>query len=329
MKKKKYRVRKGRVAAAAAVLLLLTGVIVFLCVRPKNKGNNPVESDDGTVNPAELVSDGEYIEITQEDCNLYIGSSIVLKCRSNPEDYALKVIWTSDSECVSVDQNGKITVNSPGIAAVTATYGVLSDAVVINAIDKETPDNVISQLPVYKADDTGNAVMEKPAEDASEDDSEDNDTTQGGGDKTETRPVINETKPSKDDGKENTTQAPGKTELTGEEEKVINKSIITTAVADGGFIRYIENTYIYLEDGNYLGEVIIGEDYVQIYVMTRTKTFDSIIKKVIGSLVGDASENVYAWLVSATEDSTFSQGGHKIRIVAPVDGGHAQLMLYY
>lgn len=328
MKKKKYRVRKGRVAATVIILLLLTGIIVFLCVRPKNKGNNSIENDDGTVNPSELVSDGEYIQITQEDCNLYVGSSIVLECRSNPEDYASKVIWSSDSESVTVDQNGRITVNSTGIAAITATYGVLSDAVVINAIEKETPDNVISQLPVYKEDNSGNAVMEKPAEDTSEDISDNG--TQDTENNVVTKPAGNdETKPSKEDGKEDTTKAPEKTELTKEEEKALNRSKIITAVMDSGFIKYIDNTYIYLEDGNYLGEVITGDDYVQIYVMTRTKTFDTVVKQVIGSLIGDAKEDVYAWLVSATEDSTFSQGGHKIRIVAPVDGGHSQLMLYY
>ena len=333
MKKRKYRVRKGRVVLAASIFLLLAGLIVFLCVRPHKKGNNLPEEDAQTVDPSQLVNEGEYINITQEDCNLYVGTSLLLSCTSNPEEYADKVVWQSDSDCVSVDQNGRIMVNSQGTAAITAVYGVLSDAIVINAIEKNNEDGIISQLPVYDVDSDGKAVIVKPAE--TQPDTQDGNSGNEGNDGNENNTPA--TEPSKDNtGNIETTSGGNNNGGAGQNETIAsignkqqNKEIITQSVIDNGFTKYIDNTYIFLEDDNYLGEVIINDDYAQIYVMTRTSRFDTAVKNVIGSLAGSYNENVYSMLVSAREDTTFSQGGHKMRIVAPVDGGHSQLMLYY
>ena len=150
--KKKYRVRKGRVAAAAGILAAAVAGIVTLCVFFGNKGNNDKKDNpvaENTVNPDDISRSGEYIRIDLEDCNLYVGNILRLRCVSQPEEYAGSVIWSSsDENIVSVNGKGDIIVRAEGTAAITATCGLLSDSVIIKAVSRES-QNYDNELPVY------------------------------------------------------------------------------------------------------------------------------------------------------------------------------------
>ena len=114
-----------------------------------------------------------------------------------------------------------------------------------------------------------------------------------------------------------------------ESEAAKTYTAISEAVKNSGFQTYLDNTYIYREDGNYLGEVIVQENMTQIYVMTRTTAMDNAFKQVVRSVIPDSYEDVFARFISASKDETFSADGIKVRVVAPVNGGHMQLIIYY
>lgn len=322
-RKKKYRIRKGRVIAAAAVFVGIILLVVFLCVYLSGRGNNKKKNNQlPTVNINEIVSEGEFVSIDMEDCNLYVGTVLSLSCTSNPSDYAGKVIWSSsDDGIVSVSSKGQIEVISEGTVAITATYGVLSDSVVINGIAKDV-ESVPNEMPVYNVVD-GETVLESVKEPS----------TSQGADGNHGNDATDSTESSKDN-EQNTSSGdindqPSETETEPSKEKEEMKALFEEAVRDAGFGVYVDNTYIFKEDGNYLGEIILEESYAQIYIMTRTTTFDNAVKQVIKTALPESYEDIFAQAVSAVNDRTFSSDGHRVRIIAAVNGGHTQLIIYY
>ncbi|MCM1307794.1 MAG: Ig-like domain-containing protein [Butyrivibrio sp.] len=343
--KKKYRVRKGRVAAAAGILAAVVAAIAGVCVFFGNKGNNDKRgagAPEKTLNPDDISKSGEYVKIDLEDCNLYVGNILRLKCSSNPAEYAGSVIWSSsDENIVSVNGKGDIIVRAEGSAAITATHGLLSDSVIIKAVSRES-HNYDDQLPVYDIDSNGEIVVVQTA--ASGDNSgHEHNTQQGGAQETETAAPWSgdrETQgalpqPSEAHTAELPTasapQGGGETAVTPTEEETEAEppQLIVAGITEAGFTRYFGDTYIYVEDSNYLGQIIVGDSFAQIYVMTRTTSFDAALKRVIMSLLPTEYENVFAQLVSAEADRTFGADGYRVRIVAPTGGGHAQLIIYY
>ena len=362
-RKKKYRLRKGRVAAAAGILTAVAAAAAVICVIFVNKGNNGNNGGNSptgehTVNPDEIVDKDEYVSIDLEDCNLYVGNILRLKCSSRPEEYSRKVIWSSsDMNIVSVNGKGDIVVKAEGTAAITATCGVLSDSVIIKAVrresqeyDKDFPVYDVSEgqvvavqtaapndshSPVRETEpvgeqDTGFQVQpaesdgsaENPAE---SDGSAENPTTlpEETGNTGQEHPADAPTAAS--EGEEQTSSVQPATEAPGEGPR----DILTAGINAAGFTKYLDDTFIYSEAGVYLGEIIVGDSFSQIYVMTRTTSFDAAIKNVIMTLLPGVYENVFAQLISAESDRTFNADGYKVRIVAPAGGGHAQLIIYY
>ena len=319
--RKKYRLRKGRVAGASAVLVVIIVLVVLVimnivksCSNNKNNGGTPV---DGTVNPEELVNEGEFINISLEDCNLYVGTKMALTCTSNPEDLADQVIWkSSDTSVVTVDARGNILVKAVGAAAVTATCGVLSDSVVINGIERRMDDdNVRSELPIYDVQE-GKLVVIQTA--AGEDDRQPDETT-------------GETKGEKPSASKEET--PSETAAVVPEETTANKvnwkKEIISAIGNTSFRQYSSGIYVLQEDDNYLGEIIVGDKFVQIYVSMRTSGLDSAVKNVISVLLPEEYDNVYSQFSMISKDRTISADGRKITMVAPVNGSHSQLIIYY
>ena len=76
--RKKYRIRKGRVAMAAGVLFLIIGLIVFVCIRAGKKHHNNSDTQE-TVDYNAVVPKGQFVKVELEDCNIYISSELDLK----------------------------------------------------------------------------------------------------------------------------------------------------------------------------------------------------------------------------------------------------------
>lgn len=340
---KKYRIRKGRVALAAVIVFaLLAGIVIGIVSLVHNiSGRKNTQAEPAGI--LQTLPEGEYVRIDMEDCNMYVGTIMRLKCVSEPGNYADKVMWkSSDDGVVSVNKTGDILVRSAGTAAITATYGTLSDSVIIKAVNRDSHDTD-SNLPVYDVDDKGQIVVAETAA-----------GNEGTGNilATDAYPAVTSGITSSDDGKDMTEAAhpsdaavqtvpaadgenpesggnePKETE-TSEDSQISYQEMVTQTAVNSGFKQYVGDTYIFAEDDNYLGEAIIGPDYVQIYVMTRTSSFDSAVKNVITSVVPDSCESIFTGFVSADRDQTINADGHMVRIIAPSGGGHAQLIIYY
>ena len=371
--RKRYRIRKGRVAGAAVLLASLVALVAFLCVFFTQRGKNNNNSTTSGINTADYVSEGEFIRINLLDCNMYVGSVLTLQCLVYPQENAGHIIWSSSNdEIVSVNDEGVIIVKGTGIAAITATSGVLSDSVIINGVDRDEPDTD-EYMPVIDVIDDVPTVVESAAveqstretfeyittvnhdENTTSNDTTSNDTTTDKGneessetvtepDTTKDAPVTDNTTvtlPSEDGTTDLPTTPMEQTTVHGEEptapstepvtetEGAENIDFARNAVTAAGFTRYLDNIYIFREDGYYLGEIIIEEDYLQIYIMTRTRAFDTAVKSVMKEYLPNGYETVHARFVGAAADQTFSIDGHRVRIVAGVNGGHSQLIIFY
>ncbi len=324
--KRKQVLDVKKVVICSIILLLIIAAIVFLCVflvrRHKEQKNGETTA---IVNVNDIVKDGEYVQIMLNDCSLYVGASMQLTCTSNPDKYAEGVIWkSSNPQVVAVTDSGMITVVSTGSAAITANYGVLSDSVVITAvvegetvIDIDTPiyDVVEGQtVEVTITDsDNGNPVVPAPQGNV-------------------TTPTEPGTMP---DGEKQTGAGsqPAQTTVSPEGENNTNEqnagALILAQLPDLGYTKYQEDTYVYNEDGNYLGEVIVGDSLSQLYVKTRTTAFDNAIKEYLSILLPKGYNNVFASFISAAQDQTMSTDGYTVRIVVADGGGHSQIIIYY
>lgn len=373
--RKRYRIRKGRVAGAAVLLTVMVAVVVFLCVFFTQRGKNNNNNSTSGINTADYVSEGEFIRINLLDCNMYVGSVLTLQCLVYPQENAGHIIWSSSNdEVVSVNDEGVIIVKGTGIAAITATSGVLSDSVIINGIDRDDPDtdeympiiDVVDDIPTVvesaaieqstretfeyittenhtentisneATTDNGNAessgtVTER---DTTTDDPDSDTTTatqpsEDGTTDSPTKPIEQPTMPIEQPTMPIEQPTNPSTEPVTETEGAENMDFARNAVTAAGFTRYLDNIYIFREDGYYLGEIIIEENYLQIYMMTRTRAFDTAVKSVMKEYLPNGYETVHARFVGAAADQTFSIDGHRVRIVAGVNGGHSQLIIFY
>lgn len=292
-------------------LALLTAIVAgILAATGIFKGK---ETPTQTVDVNDILQSGKSIKINMKDCVLYVGTQLKLTCTTKPESYASQVIWKSANENVAtIDSEGNLTILAEGETAITATYGILSDTIAVAAVTKGAvvPD---SDLPVYEVVDGETKEVTAPSETVpSETD-------------TNGQPVETTTAETESSGNIQTDPAE---ETTGAHAVQIRDTLVKS-VTNCGFTSYVDNTYVYNEDGNYLGQIIIEAGRTQIYVMTRTTEFDKNLKQLLETVLPTSYENVYASFVAATQDQTLSGDGLKIRIVAAKNNDHAQLILYY
>lgn len=333
------------------VFIVIISVIVVVCVSCAGRGNNHnTTTSDTTVNVGDYILDDEYLKINATDSTLYVGDMVKLTCSAYPESYSLGVNWkSSDTSVLTVTYDGMVTAIKTGMAAITATNGVLSNSIIIQVIEKgetvpedfpifnpETPGETTSGNGEGTQESTGtpepskepvttnpsqettsaNEVLTTPAE---------NESTTVAEPQTTVPPVT--VAPPEDetttDGIEETTEA------VPEETTIDSREYILYSLPEFGFTGYINDTFVYEEDGNYLGQAIVEQDFTQIYVMTRTTGFDSSIKEFLKSFFPKGYATVFNKFTNATSDTTFYSDGYKVRAITSPGGGHRQLIIYY
>ena len=315
------------------------GIIVFVllvCVMCGRRGNNKPVDISTTINVNDYIKEDEHLTINAKDCTLYVDSIITLQCYSNPPEYAKEVSWSSsDNSVLTVAFDGTVTAISEGIAAVTVTHGVMTDSIIIKVISEEA--TVDEEFPVFDPAETepiptvpeaSNPVVVNPTTSGQVT----NPTTAGNVEvPTTMAPNVTEpvTEPSQGEITEPATQAPTTAPSTGETESVDAKETILTNLPHNGFSVYLTDTYVFEEDGNYLGQVIVTENFTQIYVMTRTTNFDGCLKSFLSTVLPTGYLRAFNNLTTAKSDMTFYVDGYKVRAVASPNGGHSQLIIYY
>ncbi len=337
MKDTKKKDNFKTIVISSITLFAIILFILVVCVMCHNRGNNNNNPSSSAVNPSDYIREDEHLTINADDCTLYVDSIIQLACYSNPPEYANEVSWSSsDNSVLTVTFDGTVTAISEGIAAVTVTHGVLTDSIIIKVIGEgETVDE---EFPVFDpaATEPVPTISDTPTV------APINPTTQGGAE------VDTETIPGVTSGNENSaTKAPDEVtqeatrpqetpeettsaNQTGQETETLDtKDTILTNLPLTNFSVYLQDTYVFKEDGNYLGQVIVTENFTQIYVMTRTTNFDSCLKNFLQTVLPTGYLRAFDNLTTAKSDMTFYVDGYKVRAVASPNGGHSQLIIYY
>ena len=302
---------------------LIAGVVFALCLKKNKNGNNSgtvfVTTENGDEQNTES---GEYIRIEANDGSYHIGTQMLLEFTASSDELAEGIIWKSSNESiVTVTSSGEVVVVGEGTAVITITSGIYTDSLVIQGIttDKETvnfeteaPDNPISPTtggdtepatkPVEKPTEPVTKPVEKPTEPA-------------------TKPVEKPTEPPTTKPVVKPTEPPTV--------KPDYKLLLTEALPTIGYTRHLEDVYLYMEDGNYLGEVIVNDDSVQLYIQKRTTSFDTALKELLKIILPKEYNNVFMTFVQSEDNKTIVAEGHRIRIRPAGDENHAQLIISY
>ena len=302
---------------------LIAGVVFALCLKKNKNGNNSGTVFVTTENGDEQTTEsGEYIRIEANDGSYHIGTQMLLEFTASSDELAEGIIWKSSNESiVTVTSSGEVVVVGEGTAVITITSGIYTDSLVIQGIttDKETvnfeteaPDNPISPTtggdtepvtkPVEKPTEPVTKPVEKPTEPA-------------------TKPVEKPTEPPTTKPVVKPTEPPTV--------KPDYKLLLTEALPTIGYTRHLEDVYLYMEDGNYLGEVIVNDDSVQLYIQTRTTSFDTALKELLKIILPKEYNNVFMTFVQSEDNKTIVAEGHRIRIRPAGDENHAQLIISY
>lgn len=335
--RKKPESNTKKILVMILIFAIFIGIVACLIVR-KN-GNNSNKKTTSEINETNIGTKGDFLDIVTDDCTLYIGSKIRLKYESKPDLAPENIMWTSsDTEVAVVDSNGYVEVVGDGTTIITATFGTMTDSMLIVGIPdnlKEGETEAETILPIYVPDEEGNAIPKetdakpgtKPVETntkepiTSEIDETDKDAPQ-------TEPVTT-TPPEKTEPGTITEPVTKPVETTAPDIPVQEK--ILSSIADLGFSKYTGTDYVfvYMEDGNYLGEVIVDSKYIQIYVQTRTIKFDEAVKKLIKIIIPKEYESVYRTFAGAKDNTTVISEGHQVRIRPAGKENHAQLIISY
>lgn len=334
---------KLNVKRVVICLIVFLGIVAGItCLILKKKGNNSDKKNNSSTVYTGSIQQETYINILTEDCSLYVGTVITLKCEANPEDILNNLLWTSsDEEIAVIDDNGKLTVVGTGTTIVTVTNGMLTDSIIVIGVEKEEPtgeNETVTEpmLPIFVPDGNGGLVPENPTKKEE----------QGNPDEKETKPAETESVTEPTSKEEyvtpGSTDAETKPEVKPETEpdtdaepettadNINYQELIIDSITSLGYSRYKQDyIYIYEEDGNYLGEVIVNDSFLQIYIQTRTTGFDEALKALIALVIPDEYENVYAAFVGAKDNKTIKVQNHTIRIRPATGDNHAQLIISY
>ena len=325
---------------------LVAAVVFAICLKKNKNGNTSGTTFVTTDNSEEQHTEqGEYIRIDAVDGSYHIGTRMLLKFTASSDELAEGVVWkTSDSNIVTVSNSGEAEVVGEGTAIITITSGIYSDSMVVQGItvDKETEvfETDAPERPTETVTDSPSAVPTEPPSERPVDRPTEPVTQKPTIKPTEPvteRPTVKPTEPVTEKPTEPVTEKPTE---PATEKPTVKPTEPTTAKPDYkillletlptiGYTRHLETVYLYKEDGNYLGEVIVNDDSVQIYVQTRTTGFDAALKELLKVVLPKEFNSVFAAFVQSDTNKTIVAEGHTIRIRPSEDENHAQLIISY
>lgn len=358
-KKKKGRKKSGMLGpligllfGSGTVALLLLVVLLIDTVGKTGKTN--VSQGVTDAHGRNYSADEEYINIDADSFMGYIGQSYTLSLSANPVELVESVIWSSNNEdAVVVDDRGQIFLVGEGVAAITATAGQYSSAIVIEVV-KNAGDtgnmgfDTVGQMDKPNTSDTdGTAEESQPAQNET-------DTTAWGGHNGEiggtdaaddaqtgvtgdinsgdnagaAEPTTRET--THDHGQDGSTEetttefVPPTTTAAG----AIDTAEMFAVLSSAGFSQYLPNASIYEVDGEYYGEIIVESDSVHIYIKKRSGQFDMAIRGALAYLLPDTSESVWNVYTTLSRDKTINSDGRKVRFIMPATNAHSQIIVY-
>ena len=345
--KKKNNTKKSdnlnTIVITIMTFIAIITLVVCVCIMCSRGNNKNVPNGTTTIYLNDYINEGEFLQINANDCAIYNGDVIQLTCSSNPSEYAYGVSWSSsDTSVITVTFDGTVTAMGEGVAAVTATHGVLSSSIIIKVISTEVPSD--NDFPFYEPtttkpvettrpnETTKPAETTKPGETVKPTVKPTESVTTKPQPTTEeptTKPTVKPTEPvtTAPVATQPTTTQPTTTQK--ETESLSVKDLVMNSLPEYGFDKYTEDSFVFWEDNNYLGQVIVGHNFTQIYVKTRTTNFDKQLKELLSIVLPTGYTKAFNNMMNATNDMTFYSDGYKLRAVAAPNGGHVQLFIFY
>lgn len=362
-KKVKIKVKPIPVAILCATIILITAGIIWVVVANKPKEDNTVnigiskvDTDKGSVE--EKVTQATEISIDIDNTAVPIGMTFMVTATVEPIDTSDAIKWTtSDENVLIVDKNGLVTIKGTGTAALTATIGNASDAVVIEGIENSSS---VSQnnLPVYtggswntgEADNqgstgsTGNAGGTDTSGtgnsgDTGGKDSSGNTSSQGGSNGSGNSDSAGNSDSSGNADSSGNSDSAGDSDNTGNagnsgnnqsdnDGDGMSSNDLYGVLPDIGYSRIYSNVYIYEDNNTYYGEIIIQPNLTIIYIKERSDVYDEMVKAVIEKLLPGRTSQIWNNYISAGSDRTFEIDDRMVRIVSAIKGGHSQIVIY-
>lgn len=328
----------GIALAVAAIALFILGLKACSAVSEKDPVQASVDIIDinAQVQSIEETKGVEQtlVKIDLQSCKIVVGEKIYVTATVMPADTGKSLQWkSSDEKVFKVNNDGILEVTGVGTAALTATVGDVSDAIVIEGVENENSNSQLN-LPGY------NEVINNPGTGDGRETSAQHDTQQG-----ESSQGENITQGMTQSPSAYTPQpsAPPQTQpvqptepvtvpvvptTQAEESRGLRSSQLPEVLGGYGYHASGENVYVYGEGSSYAGEIIVQHELVIIYIKQETEGYSSAVQQVLAQLLPD--EHAQAWnnYKSATTDRTFTLEGRKVRIVTAANGGHSQIVVY-
>ena len=232
------------------------------------------------------------VKIDIPSCKVVVGEKIYVTATVTPANTDRSLQWkSSDDKVFRVSQDGIVEITGTGTAALTATVGNVSDAIVIEGIENNDSKSQMN-LPSY------NEVSSSDNTDA--DSNADND----GQPQQETQAAA---------------ARPKTTQAAMPSVKVVSRGLRSYQLADVlgglGFHSTGDNVFVYGEGDDYSGEIIVQPD-------------ESAVQSVLQNLLPDEYTQAWSNYTSAATDRTFTLEGRTVRIVTAGNGGHSQIVVY-
>lgn len=360
----KKRKKKSSILMSVLVTILSLTVVTFFVVvcaffaSVSNQGESESYVGSGVAN--EIATESVSVKINMENCMMEVGTKIQVTATIYPNGSSSGIVWTSSDENVFVvDGMGNLEVVGTGIVALTATFGSASDSIAIECV--KSSDDAVLRLPDYSVFNQNDGNNTNAGVNGSETNGSNATTSSGNpGTATTGQTTTASTKPSTTTAGNNdktsaataTTATPTKPVVTTQETTSKKPSsnvettsyvpettppyegekILSTEIADKlpgyGFIKYLDNTYVFEENDTFLGEVIISSNMTHIYIKERTQAYDNAIMEVLKVLLPESNAKVWNMYTGASSDQTITVDGRVVRVVVPANSGHTQIVIY-
>ena len=326
IKNNKLKIKPIWIGVAAVALTAAIVLIIVAVTGSSDKGTekvnvnlNNVDLNNGAGGASVENKEKTTVEIQMTDSAVLVGKRFKMVAVVTPANTEQALVWSvSDDNILEVTNDGVVTVKAVGTATVSATVGDVTDAVIIEGIAR-IEDGSKNKFPIYTLAD--NAV-------SGDESTGSNEGSGSAGSSNSGSTGSNGGSGSAGSSNSESTGSNGGSGSSNSGSTGSNSESIGGQLPDMGFDQTYSNVYVCNENGTYCGEIITQPDVTIIYIKERSDAFDSKIKNVLMTMLPKEYNQVWNNYISAATDRTFTVEDRKVRIVAAVNGGHSQIVIY-
>ncbi len=334
IKNNKLKIKPIWIGVAAVALTAAIVLIIVAVTGSSDKGTekvnvnlNNVDLNNGAGGASVGNKEKTTVEIQMTDSAVLVGKRFKMVAVVTPANTEQALVWSvSDDNILEVTNDGVVTVKAVGTATVSATVGDVTDAVIIEGIAR-IEDGSKNKFPIYTLADNAVSGDESTGSNGGSGSSNSESTGSNGGNGSSNSGSTGSNGGSGSSNSESTGSNGGSGSSNGGSTGS-NSESIGGQLPDMGFDQTYSNVYVCNENGTYCGEIITQPDVTIIYIKERSGAFDSKIKNVLMTMLPKEYNQVWNNYISAATDRTFTVEDRKVRIVAAVNGGHSQIVIY-